>query len=1607
MLNSKVDVSTDTFMTKRNQVQYSFKEQAAIKDQYIFESPYQHDFLGLGGNSDQFFRQISYPVKLDDLYRVKQTSITVDNYNHAPVIVEIIDDELKQHLNAKFLLQCWLKGGTKQYERKLQYDILAWKSQHGEFICKLDSREEQTKYIYYQHFEGENSMLKIVDIFEDSCKNPFSYKILKPHFRFAFSYIEYLPTTDKIVTVQIKTSFKMLSFDLSYQHLESSCEILCIFENEENLMVGTQLFFKDNIVRFEEQHEIIPRVNHYYDPIIKFKYVHALGNYLFAVALRKSLLVDIYWNNSLVATSSEQFQDIDVTFEFIQLYSLAGRLKVFPLSIGSKMKFESIQDKGPISQHDWDRIFYSKLADYFKFYTSYCLINTSFFIARENIISIYDIIKKKWIKHFYEDENVVQVFKTEKSDGEYQLGIFLNTGKVKLIDTLDSTEPMLWDIQQTDHLMSGTTIQIMNDNQNYRFFLKLAKDDITGKPVLFCFSRSKVQNLTEFVEDLRLDTIIIPLYYQYYWNVFILFNKQTGHLRYYYSSLYIDGQGYNAYQVILLKLHHINDSLNLIGKNLFSMTTDIETELVIIDEKDINLIDFSSNQQKIIENVHIKGFQLIENDIIYALVKNPEKVDETGFHLFDLKLILEQKQAQSFFLDKSLVGVNNILDFSHDNQRFSYMEHFDLITIIPTLHSNIINYMGMLKRDKYLAAKKINDRFIALDIRNRLTTWDAVTGKLINVHQREEDFTDFEIFKSTINDTTFKMGHQYSQVLLISKNSLENIRDEDYYEDYQINSKLENCTTLFKRMSKTYREFKLIEIISPEEVKVHFTYIHPYYGINVYYRICFSEDLNFMFIRLINQKNFIYQRESKVQSDYITWKLYSRIYQFDFQISDLVFTNYITSPDLKYFLDYDNINKKYLIRDTKSSTKIYEIPKTLINVNEKNYKSLVKGFKWIDSETIRFIDQEGIEAIIELNNNFKIRSSCKLPLNQLIDQTQHFYISKTQNIQKGETLKRLQINYQTFFQLYNHDKVRDDIEFYNCLIKTEYSLNLCSDPYVIDLSFTYMHLKMAEQIKNTKETIMDNIFYLTQMPSLCYNIFPRGNTLLHYAVGKLDIIEKIYQISEREKDPFEIPFIRNFEKQTPLHLSIQSGQSQESDYYLMKLSQASIGHSSRAIVNILPLAIESDLQNVNLYFNARFMTTQRLDQVKRGSLMLDDEVEFVKCQQPIFSQEDDIKRKILNRGKNQVDIQLQLYDIPKLHCYDNKNSEDFFEALSSSKIELFANKGIQLIIDFKWPLIQKFTIQFLFLPYILYLGLYFGYSNFIFVDRFHDQETEKENWYISDKAFFAIGPLLILFSLYFLIHEIYQLQRTGKRYLTSIWNYNDLIPTILIPLLVLQDFFHVKYNFVHTFHAFTSLFMWFKLLYFLRMFKATGYLVRMLIEVIYDMKIFFLVLLIVFFALTDSFLSLSNGQEDLELRYAGDNFFYAFVYAFRTGLGDFSVDNYNASIQFMTSWIIFFLCVILILIVMLNLLISIISQSFDRINSSAVEASYQERARIISENLYLIPKSVQIKYAHKRQYIVIAKEVQNEEIKMLDEGLKPFMEMFKLIKLAIEESKKK
>ena len=64
------------------------------------------------------------------------------------------------------------------------------------------------------------------------------------------------------------------------------------------------------------------------------------------------------------------------------------------------------------------------------------------------------------------------------------------------------------------------------------------------------------------------------------------------------------------------------------------------------------------------------------------------------------------------------------------------------------------------------------------------------------------------------------------------------------------------------------------------------------------------------------------------------------------------------------------------------------------------------------------------------------------------------------------------------------------------------------------------------------------------------------------------------------------------------------------------------------------------------------------------------------------------------------------------------------------------------------------------------------------------------------------------------------------------------------------------------------------------------------------------------------------------------------------------------------------------MIIMLNLLIAIISEAFNRIYSVSDQAVYKEKASIIAENQYLVPKAkLEEFYSVKNSYLLLAVDV--------------------------------
>lgn len=112
--------------------------------------------------------------------------------------------------------------------------------------------------------------------------------------------------------------------------------------------------------------------------------------------------------------------------------------------------------------------------------------------------------------------------------------------------------------------------------------------------------------------------------------------------------------------------------------------------------------------------------------------------------------------------------------------------------------------------------------------------------------------------------------------------------------------------------------------------------------------------------------------------------------------------------------------------------------------------------------------------------------------------------------------------------------------------------------------------------------------------------------------------------------------------------------------------------------------------------------------------------------------------------------------------------------------------------------------------------------------------------------------------MYFLWNEVRQIKYQRFYYFTQAWNWIDLVPPFIILVISILNILEVKTDWEETVKSVGSLLMWLKLLYFCRVNKYTGYLIRMIVKVLFRMSTFLKVLLITVTAVADAYISIQD-----------------------------------------------------------------------------------------------------------------------------------------------------
>lgn len=198
------------------------------------------------------------------------------------------------------------------------------------------------------------------------------------------------------------------------------------------------------------------------------------------------------------------------------------------------------------------------------------------------------------------EEKVLKVFRNEKADHEYNLGAYLDNGRIKLIDSEDTTDPNLWDMKLNKYGTAGSLISMGTDMEHYRMLYVLTNDG--GTINLYGFTRETLYIFNTLVHDLREDTIIVPFFSPEERTEFILYNKDPGDVRVYTHYWENNADGVLTFYLTLKKHYTVKVPSTITGKVHAAMTTDKEKYLFLVDEKNFYKLDAITGEVKTYED---------------------------------------------------------------------------------------------------------------------------------------------------------------------------------------------------------------------------------------------------------------------------------------------------------------------------------------------------------------------------------------------------------------------------------------------------------------------------------------------------------------------------------------------------------------------------------------------------------------------------------------------------------------------------------------------------------------------------------------------------------------------------------------------------------------------------------------------------------------------------------------------------------------------------------------------------------------------------------------------------------------------------------------------
>lgn len=267
-----------------------------------------------------------------------------------------------------------------------------------------------------------------------------------------------------------------------------------------------------------------------------------------------------------------------------------------------------------------------------------------------------------------------------------------------------------------------------------------------------------------------------------------------------------------------------------------------------------------------------------------------------------------------------------------------------------------------------------------------------------------------------------------------------------------------------------------------------------------------------------------------------------------------------------------------------------------------------------------------------------------------------------------------------------------------------------------------------------------------------------------------------------------------------------------------------------------------------------------------------------------------------------------------------------------------------------WQGYYKAIFWQLFIPYIFYFFAFICYATaFAEADKEVISVTYGLKWF----CLVVWGKFFITFMLL----ELIQFRGDPCGYFTDFWNIIDFTSLVLCATYIGLELTGNKGNDVNVLGSVSCLLLWTKLFYWMRIFKPFSAFIRIITEIIMDIRVFSVMLIFCLAAFANVLMILDNNRELEEEKnitpFTGQIIFDAMIHAYLTGLGDFNKDNYSIADDVIV-WIMFLLATFLVQLVFMNMLIAIMGESFGRITAIQEQSTLKEICGMIDDCHWLL-----------------------------------------------------